>query len=275
MSVYAQDQRLCPTNGREEMKAIQPVGFCYHWFNKESLNPRTIIITLKGYVLSLERGGFPSIIYHKDDDLDGSGSNVDSNSDRARIRRFNISNNLPIEYSEGEIFADGLRNEVGLSFDRHNILWGVENGADNLYRSDLGGDIHNDNPAEELNRFITSGLNYGYPYCFTEYLLNSSYGSGRGTIWAWPNSMNDGIHSDVWCRNNTIPPALAMQAHSAPLSITFFDANKTLDPNCPEGQSFPNEFDGQGFIAYHGSWNRNPATGYKDLVQLGTMVSNL
>ena len=28
------------------------------------------------------------------------------------------------------------------------ILWGVENGADNLNREDLGGDIHNDNPAE-------------------------------------------------------------------------------------------------------------------------------
>ena len=42
--------------------------------------------------------------------------------------------------------ADGLRNEVGLAFDRHGVLWGVENGADNLMRSDLGGDIHNDNP---------------------------------------------------------------------------------------------------------------------------------
>ena len=60
---------------------------------------------------------------------------------------------------------------MGLAFDAFGVLWGVENGADNLFRNDLGGDIHDDNPvsrvsvgrplltmkptfqAEELNRF--------------------------------------------------------------------------------------------------------------------------
>ncbi len=86
----------------------------------------------------------------------GSTSNVDSNSFRARIRRFNISsaaNPTPIDFITGEVFADGLRNEVGLAFDAHQVLWGVENGADNLFRSDLGGDIHNDNPVR-LNGFV-------------------------------------------------------------------------------------------------------------------------
>ncbi len=44
------------------------------------------------------------------------------------------------------MFADGLRNEVGLAFYSHGDLWGVENGADRLYRDDLGGDIHIDLP---------------------------------------------------------------------------------------------------------------------------------
>jgi glucose/arabinose dehydrogenase len=86
----------------------------------------------------------------------GSTSNVDSNSFRARIRRFNISsaaNPKPIEFITGEVFADGLRNEVGLAFDVHQVLWGVENGADNLNRTDLGGDIHNDNPVR-LNGIV-------------------------------------------------------------------------------------------------------------------------
>ena len=59
----------------------------------------------------------------------------------------NIAGDLPIDFSLGEVFADGLRNEVGLAFDAHGVLWGVENGADNLVRDDIGGDVHNDNPA--------------------------------------------------------------------------------------------------------------------------------
>ena len=45
----------------------------------------------------------------------------------------------------------------------------IENGADNLNRADLGGDIHNDNPGEELNRFPIDNLgkHYGYPFCWT------------------------------------------------------------------------------------------------------------
>lgn len=45
-----------------------------------------------------------------------------------------------------------MRNEVGLRFDKHGVLWGVENGMDNLNRQPWG-DIHNENPSEELNRF--------------------------------------------------------------------------------------------------------------------------
>ena len=101
----------------------------------------------------------------------GSEGNIDPTSYRSRIRRFgmeSIENALAggstIDFQTGEVFADGLRNEVGLTFDRSGVLWGVENSADNLMRSDLGGDIHNDNPAEELNRFPIdqSGLNFGY-----------------------------------------------------------------------------------------------------------------
>jgi glucose/arabinose dehydrogenase len=77
----------------------------------------------------------------------GSGGNVDANSYRARIRRFDLSaDSLPLDFQEGEVFADGLRNEVGLAFDKHGVLWGVDNGPDRLSRSDMGGDIHNDNP---------------------------------------------------------------------------------------------------------------------------------
>jgi hypothetical protein len=52
---------------------------------------------------------------------------------------------FPQDFQTMEVFADGLRNEVGLAFDKHGALWGVENSADNLQRDDLGGDIHENN----------------------------------------------------------------------------------------------------------------------------------
>lgn len=86
----------------------------------------------------------------------GSNGNVDADSHRSRIRRFDIYDDtvvLPLDFQTGEVFADGLRNEVGLAFDSFGVLWGVENGADNLFRDDLGGDIHQDNPVSGRSGF--------------------------------------------------------------------------------------------------------------------------
>ncbi len=47
-------------------------------------------------------------------------------------------------------------------------------------------------------------------------------------------------------------PDVLMQAHSAPLNITFY-----------EGAQFPAEYKGDAFVALHGSWNRSLRTGYK------------
>ena len=137
----------------------------------------------------------------------GSDKNVDPDGYRSRIRRF-VTSNIPkggLDFSKGEVFADGLRNTVGLAFDSQGTLWGVENGADKLYRSDLGGDIHNENPAEELNK-IEKGKDYGYPFCFTEFKLPAGIGKGRGSVWSWSTYKK----SDAWCRANTVPPVLAL-----------------------------------------------------------------
>mmetsp|Transcript_20002 Transcript_20002/g.25985 ORF Transcript_20002/g.25985 Transcript_20002/m.25985 type:complete len:492 (+) Transcript_20002:93-1568(+) len=191
----------------------------------------------------------------------GSQLNVDPDSYRSRIRRFNISNITDggIDFSTGEVFADGLRNEVGLAFDKHNVLWGVENGADNLERDDIGGDIHNENPAEELNRFPESvaGQHFGYPYCWSEFLLPDEFSRGKGSRWAWPTFMD--TIDDEWCRNNTLRSAMAMQAHSAPLGITFYEHAEVEE--CTGG--FPTSMNDDAIIAFHGSWNRDIPTGYK------------
>jgi glucose/arabinose dehydrogenase len=184
----------------------------------------------------------------------GSGSNLDPDFARARVVRFPASLALAggATWSQFQAFADGTRNEVGLRFDQQGRLWGVENGSDDLSRTDLGGDIHNDNPAEELNLFLEAGF-YGYPYCWTEGSL-PGVGLGPLTQWAYPSVMNDGVHTDAWCRDsaNVRRPSLAMQAHSAPLDLVFYD-----------GGLFPPDGVGDLFVTFHGSWNRSPATGYK------------
>lgn len=202
----------------------------------------------------------------------GSGANIVENSFRARIRRFDFLSyaenvTFPINFVDGEVFADGLRNEVGLAFDEHGILWGVENSADNLFRKDLGGDIHQNNPAEELNRFKEEdvGKTWGYPMCWTEFDVPVPYGEGQGTVWAWPSFLQDGSATDEGCRVNTVPPVMALQGHSAPLGITFYNWRdpKELPSSCPARAAFPQDMDGYAFIAYHGSWNRDIPTGYK------------
>jgi glucose/arabinose dehydrogenase len=193
----------------------------------------------------------------------GSDKNVDDNSFRSRIRRFDDLSQLPLEFIEGQVFADGVRNEVGLAFDSFGVLWGVENGADNLDREDLGTGIFEDNPAEELNRFPeeTAGSHYGYPYCWTEYKLPEETGLGRGTRWAWPEDFSNENPTDEQCRTDYTPSELAMQAHSAPLGLTFYEWKATRPEGCEGG--FPEEYDGFAFIAFHGSWNRVVPTGYK------------
>ena len=51
--------------------------------------------------------------------------------------------------------------------------------------------------------------------------------------------MNDGVHTDAWCRANSKPAAVAMQAHSAPLGVDFFirsKLNASVAANaCPGG----------------------------------------
>jgi len=185
----------------------------------------------------------------------GSGSNVDPNSSHARIVRFSLDS-IPqggIEWSTGDLFADGLRNEVGIRFDSHGRLWGVENGVDQLFREDLGGDIHENNPSEEMNLFLEPGKFYGYPYCWSEYLLEHNESQPRGSQWVHNNFIDDGIHTDEWCRNrsNVRKPAYNFQAHMAPMDIIFWE-NQNLLPN----------YNG-AFVSFHGSWDRQPPAGYR------------
>lgn len=134
-------------------------------------------------------------------------------------------------------------------------------------------DVHKDNPAEELNYrkpfsiLVTPFTSapgpsrtrltppvgdpsqpntdwYGYPLCFTvgdgSVFTDTTFHPGDQFLIA-PNE----TFSDTTCSNSSIPPRLSLQAHSAPIDATF-------------DSSFANMY-----VTLHGSWNREPATGYK------------
>ncbi|KAL0933602.1 carbohydrate-binding cytochrome b562-like protein [Colletotrichum truncatum] len=163
--------------------------------------------------------------------------------------------------SQGWFLGWGLRNEVALSADGNNMIWGVENSGDNFARTVNGRsyDIHNDNPAEELN-FLGDPSKpnedwYGYPTCYTVWepsvITDKAFSVGAQFVVAPNNTFNDDT-----CTERSIAPRLSFQAHSAPIGSIF-------------DKDFTNLY-----VTLHGSWNRSPATGFKVSVVPFTKLAN-
>ncbi|WP_394841255.1 PQQ-dependent sugar dehydrogenase [Pendulispora brunnea] len=186
----------------------------------------------------------------------GAMANVDETEDlwktRAQVRRFSLPSSIPdggIDYAEGEVMGSGLRNEVALFVDRRGRLWGAENGREGLTDPDFG-DIHDDNPGEEINLIEDRGgpSFYGYPFCWTEFHLAG--GAGAGSQWA-DQTLPEAIRkTDAWCRDARIVrrPVFVMQAHWAPLGLFQYT-----------GHALP--FFDDFLVGSHGSIDRTPATG--------------
>lgn len=125
-----------------------------------------------------------------------------------------------------EIFAQGLRNAVGIRFrPGTSQLWASANGRDYL-----GDDL----PPEGFY-LVEGGKNYGWPY---SYSLN-------GKTVSDPEWGRKGIRQ-------TGQPIFEYQAHTAPLGINFYT-----------GQVYPARFKDGLFVCFHGSWNRSIPVGYK------------
>jgi glucose/arabinose dehydrogenase len=147
---------------------------------------------------------------------------VEQSSDRAAVLRLNEDG------SGKRVFASGLRNAVGLAVEpTTGALWASQNERDNLTPD------HQDLPPEEIN-ILTDGGDYGWPYCYGDRVPNPEY-------------------DDATRCARTIPPAARLQAHSAPLGMSFFSRATRL----------PAAYRSDLLVAYHGSWNRDTPTGAK------------
>lgn len=145
---------------------------------------------------------------------------IESDQRRAAMLQFEADG------SGQKFFARGLRNSVGFAW--HPVtgeMWAVDNGGDG---------IGDDNPPEEINVIKESG-DYGWPDCI---------GNQRPVQWSAQARPSRCAQTNA--------PEWEMQAHSAPLGISFYT-----------GDQFPVSYMNDAFVAFHGSWNRNQPTGYK------------
>ncbi len=155
----------------------------------------------------------------------GSNSNVAENGMKEEEGRAAI---WRVDLAKGskELFATGLRNPVGMDFQPSSKeLWTVVN-----ERDELGSDLVPD----YMTSVKENGF-YGWPYSY------------------WGQHVDERVepqNPDLVAK--AIKPDYALGPHTASLGLTFYD-----------GKAFPKEYQNGAFIGQHGSWNRNPPSGYK------------
>lgn len=139
-----------------------------------------------------------------------------------------------------ETYATGLRNAVGFTWSPAGELVATENGM---------GHTDPDYPPDEIN-IIEEGGHYGWPYCHgNNEPIDPSF------VEVPSESQHDDIlrDSDVACEDMDEPTVL-LPAHSAPLGLAFYT-----------GTVFPDDYQGDLFVACHGSWGIQPPAGYNIL----------
>jgi glucose/arabinose dehydrogenase len=142
-------------------------------------------------------------------------------------------------YGDGVHYAGGFRNTVGLDWNgATNSLFIMVHGRDQLhdnfpelYTQEQGNEL----PAETMYE-LHKGTNGGWPYIYYDQIqhkqiLNPEYG-GDGKKAA------DEHYQD---------PIVAFPGHMAPNGLLFYT-----------GDQFPARYKNGAFIAFHGSWNRQP-----------------
>lgn len=142
-------------------------------------------------------------------------------------------------YGSGKRYATGLRNVVGLDWNKQaDQLFVTQHGRDQLFQ--LYPEIYDakesaELPAETLYA-IKEGDDCGWPYVYYDPFQ-------RKKILA-PEYGGDGKKTGG---ENAIDPVVAFPAHIAPNALLFYT-----------GTMFPAKYRNGAFIAFHGSWNRAP-----------------
>ena len=155
----------------------------------------------------------------------GSNSNVAENGMDEEVGRAAI---WEVDRATGRhrIFAWGLRNPNGLAWEPvTGALWTAVN-----ERDELGSDL-----VPDYMTSVRDGGYYGWPYSYYGQHIDKRVEPPRPDLVA-----------------TAIIPDYALGPHTASLGLAFYG-----------GTLLPARYAGGAFVGQHGSWNRNPRSGYK------------
>jgi glucose/arabinose dehydrogenase len=155
----------------------------------------------------------------------GSNSNVGENGMENEVNRAAI---LEVDPGTGRsrLFASGLRNPNGMDWQpQSGALWTAVN-----ERDELGSDL-----VPDFMTSVQDGAFYGWPYSYYGQHVDARVTPQRPDLVA-----------------RAIAPDYALGTHTASLGLVFY-----------RGNLLPQRYAGGAFIGQHGSWNRNPRSGYK------------
>ncbi|NNG23096.1 PQQ-dependent sugar dehydrogenase [Telluria aromaticivorans] len=146
-------------------------------------------------------------------------------TDRATVMAFDVDG------KNRRTYATGLRNCVGMLVypSTGDVMCNVNE------RDALGDNL----PPDYLTRVKQGGF-YGWPW----YYIGDN-----------EDPRLQGQRPDL--KGKSIVPDVLIQSHSAPLGMAVYHAPKGAR------NAFPKEYEGEVFVALHGSWNRGVRTGYK------------
>lgn len=155
----------------------------------------------------------------------GLGAAWDAETNRAAVLEFDVASpSAPATY------ATGIRNCVSLTVQPGNgALWCTTN-----ERDALGDDL-----VPDYSTRIKRGTFFGWPWYYLGSNEDPRLKSERPDL-----------------TGKVSVPDVLYQAHSASLSMTFYEASSGAS-------AFPAAFVGDAFVGFHGSWNRSLRTGYK------------
>jgi glucose/arabinose dehydrogenase len=155
----------------------------------------------------------------------GSNSNAGENGLDKEEGRAAVRE-IDVATGQSREFASGLRNAVALAVEpQSKALWAVVN-----ERDELGSDL-----VPDYLTSVKDGAFYGWPYSY------------------WGQHVDDRVKPQNPAKvAQAIVPDYGLGNHVAPLGLAF-----------AQGSRLPENMRSGAFIGEHGSWNRNPQSGYK------------